>query len=135
MLYKLSHSVSANTTAKDPDWQKLQVMQGRIKQWVMFPNPEAADQLHIRIVYHGYNIFPWGGDSWFTLAYHHPRIEENINLDIPPYELDVYAYNEDDKYPHEYYIHPIIICETPSSIPKISASNIEKIKMMQPEAV
>jgi len=116
MLYKKFRSVPANTTAADPDWQKLKVTKGTIKQWVIFFDPEAANVLHVRVEYHGHSIMPWGGKDWLVGFFSDAPLDDNIELGSPPYELDIYAYNEDDSCPHEYYIHPSILREKPVSI-------------------
>lgn len=113
MLYKKFRSVPANTTADNPDWQKLPVTKGTIKQWIIFFDPEAADVLHVRVEYKGSSIMPFGGKDWLVGFFTDTPLDDNIELDTPPYELDIYAYNEDDSYPHEYYIHPIILREKP----------------------
>jgi len=116
MLYKKFRSVPANTTEDDPDWQKLKVTKGTIKQWVIFFDPEAANVLHVRVEYHGSSIMPWGGKDWLVGFFTDTPLDDNIELDGPPYELDIYAYNEDDSHPHEYYIHPILLREKPVTI-------------------
>ena len=116
MLYKKFQSIPKNTTVDDPDWQKLPVTKGVIKQWIIFFDPEAADLLHVRVEYHGTLIMPFGGSDWMVGFFTDTPLDDNIELDTPPYELDIYAYNEDDSHPHEYYIHPIILREKPMRI-------------------
>lgn len=113
MLYKKFWSVPANTTAENPDKQVLKVTKGTIKQWIIFFDPEAANVLHVRVEYHGSPIMPFAGEDWIVGFFTDAPLDDNIELDVPPYELDIYAYNEDDSYPHEYYIHPIILREKP----------------------
>jgi hypothetical protein len=132
MLSKSYRSVPANTTAHAPDWQKLQVTRGVIKQWVIFFDPEAANLLHISIEYHGSRILPFSGDRWLTGFFSSTPFEDNIAIPDPPYVLDIYAYNEDDTFPHEYYIHPIIITEEPVEVTAISEGILAKIKSVIP---
>lgn len=115
-MFKAYKSVAVGTTANAPDWQKLEVRKGTIKQWVIFFDPEAANLLHVRIEYHGLQIMPFSGSMWMVGFFSDTPFEDNIELDQPPYELDIFAYNEDDSYPHEYYIHPIIIPEKPFTV-------------------
>lgn len=116
MLYKKFRSVPANTTEANPDWQKLHVCQGAIKQWVIFFDPEAANLLHVRVEYKGVSIMPWGGKDWLVGFFTDTPLDDNIELDTSPYVLDIYAWNEDDSYPHEYYIHPVIIRDRPMTV-------------------
>jgi len=102
MLFKKFRSVPANTTILNPDWQKLDIAKGTIKQWLIFFDPEAADLLHVRIEYHGTQIMPFSGSEWLVGFFTDAPMEDNIEIGYLPYVLDIFAYNEDDTYPHEY---------------------------------
>ena len=130
MLYKQFRSVPIGTTAADPDWQKLQVTKGMIKRWIIFSDPEAANLLHVRVEYHGTSIMPFGGKDWIVGFFTNTPIEDNILLDVAPYELDIYAYNESTVNEHEYYIHPIIIRKepvAPAEIDEETAAILEEL--------
>jgi len=119
LLFKGFRSVPANTTANNPDWQKLRVTKGTIKQWVIFFDPEAANLLHVRVEYHGTSIIPFGGKDWIVGFFTDAPFVDNLQLDDAPYELDIFAYNESTTNEHEYYVHPIITREnavTPAAI-------------------
>jgi len=128
MLFKKFRSVPANTTEAAPDWQKLTVAKGVIKQWIIFTDPEAANLLHIRIDYHGSTLIPFGGKDWIEGFFDNTPFFENIELDVPPYVLDIYAYNEDDANPHEYFVHPVIIKEKPISLAVPSESYLDRLR-------
>lgn len=130
MLYKKFRSVPANTTANNPNWQKLSVTKGTIKQWVIFFDPEAANLLHVRVEYHGTAIMPFGGKDWIEAFFSDAPLTDNVELDAPPYVLDIYAYNEDDANPHEYYVHPIIIREKPVTIPGPSEGLLDRFRSL-----
>ena len=117
MLYKKFQSVPANTTAINPNEQILRVTKGVIKQWIIFFDPEAANLLHLRVEYKGSSIIPFGGKDWIQGFFSDDPFDDNIELDAAPYELHIFAYNEDDSNPHEYYVHPIIIREEPVTVP------------------
>jgi len=127
LLYKQFKSIPKNTKEDAPDWQKLPVCQGTIKQWVIFFDPEAANLLRVRVEYHGVPIVPFGGKDWLVGFFSDSPLNDNIELDTPPYELDIYAWNEDDLYPHEYYIHPIILREKPVTIETPSMTIPERL--------
>lgn len=116
MLFKTFQSVAANTTKLSPSWKKLKITKGEIVQWVIFFDPEAANLLHVRVEYHGTSIVPFGGKDWIEGFFSDGPITDSILLDTPPYELDIFAYNEDDTFPHEYYIHPVIIADKPMKV-------------------
>jgi hypothetical protein len=128
LLYKKFKSVPANTTPTSPDHEKLVVCKGIIQQWIIFFDPEAADMLHVRVEYHGSSIMPFGGKDWLVALFNDAPFNDNIALDAPPYELDIYAYNEDDTFRHEYYIYPIIIRDKPVELPTGEPSAIERFK-------
>lgn len=128
MLFKKFRSVPANTTEANQDWQKLNVVKGTIKQWIIFFDPEAADVLHVRISYHGVQIMPWGGKDWLVAFFSDAPLDDDLVIDTPPYELDIEAYNEDDSYPHEYYIHPVIIPVKPVTVVEGEEGLWERLK-------
>lgn len=130
MLPKIVRSVPANTTKDLPDWQKLAVPEGTIVQWIIFFDPEAADLLHVRVEYHGTSIIPWGGKEWIEAFFSSAPIFDNILIDKPKYELDIFAYNEDDTHAHEYFIHPVIIREEPVKIPEVSQEVLKSWKKL-----
>lgn len=116
MLFKKFRSVPANTTISAPVWNKLKVAKGEIIGWIIFFDPEAADVLHVRIEYHHVQIMPFSGSEWIVGFFSTDIIPEGLKIDAPPYTLDIYAYNDDDSYPHEYFIHPIMRSEEPVSV-------------------
>lgn len=131
MMFKAFRSVPANTSEYDPTWEKLDVAQGTLVGWVIFSDPEAANLLHFRIEYHKLQLMPFTGDSWIEGFLEPITIEESIRIDEVPYVFDIYAYNEDDSHPHEYYIHPIIIPDKALELgPPISQRIIEAFKGM-----
>lgn len=130
MLYKSFRSVAANTTKLAPDWQKLKVTKGTIKQWIIFSDPEAADMLHFKVKYHGTTIMPFEQDDWVEGFLEPIVVSDNIELDASPYVLDIYAYNEDDTFPHEYYIHAVIIRDKPVELPTPQPGILERWKKL-----
>ena len=114
MLFKISHSVAANTTAQDPDWQKLQVARGQIKRWLIILPVEASNLLQLQIRYHGHQILPINEDEWYYAGGFMFDPEDWIELDEADYELDVYAKNADTVESHEYNIY----CNIKPSKPK-----------------
>lgn len=56
---------------------------------------------------------PWGSGNWIEGFFSDAPLFEDLEIDTPPYELTVEAYNEDDSYPHEYFVHPILLPDKP----------------------
>jgi len=109
VLYKKYASIPANTTAAAPNWQKLQVCKGTIKEWIVFCPEECADLMKFKVRYKGHQILPFNRDEWMDALRSPIPIKENLELKVPPYVLDVYAYNLDDSYSHEYNIYADIL--------------------------
>jgi len=105
MLYKINCDVPANTAIAAPDWQKLKMSKGTIIEWIIVTPLECANLMQFWVEYHGVQILPFSrgeriwGLSWPTV------IKDNIKIDSPPYELDVYASNTDTVKNHEYNIY------------------------------
>jgi len=130
LLFGHFRSVPAQTTKDSPDHQIMKVSKGTIKSWVIFFDPEAADQLHVRIEYGGFKIMPYGELDAIVGFFSSSPIIDNIKLDIMPYELHIYAWNDDDSYPHEYYIHPIIVRSDPVSPLELSIEEMEDLESL-----
>ena len=111
MLFKLTRSVPANTTSNNPDFQKLKIARGTLSQWFIVMPEEAADLLHVAVEYHNTQIMPFSGSTWLHGLFVPIVMTEKIEIKDSPYYLDIYAYNEDDTYPHEYNVHVNIIPE------------------------
>ena len=113
MLFGHFRSVPANTTQDNPDKQILMISKGTIAGWIVYFDPEAANLLHVRVEYHGFKILPYG-ELEAVVGFLNPiPIRESIKIDKDPAELRIIAWNDDDSYPHEYYVHPIIIPPVP----------------------
>ena len=113
MLYKINRDVPANTTAAAPDWQKLQVCKGTIKEWIIFCPEECADLMKFRVEYQGHQILPFNRGEWMDALTVPFPIRENLGLDVSPYVLDVYAYNLDTRHSHEYNLYCNVLRDKP----------------------
>lgn len=105
MLFKINHSVPANTTEANPDWQKLKIAQGTIIEWLIHMPEECADLMQFRVERNKAHIFPFTGSTWMYGIFEPTVIKDNLPIDAAPYVLDIYAFNLDDSYSHEYNIH------------------------------
>ena len=126
MLYKINHDVPANTAIAAPDWQKLQVCKGTIKEWVIVAPLECANLMQFWVEYHGLQILPFShgeriyGISWPVV------IHENLELDVDPYVLDVKAINTDTVKQHEYNLYVNVLREEPFK-PPTSGFNFKEV--------
>lgn len=115
MLYKINRDVPANTTAAAPDWQKLQVCQGTIEEWIIFCPDECADLMQFRVMYKGHQLLPFSKDEWMNAFPVPIKPTENLELSVSPYVLDIYAFNLDDSYSHEYNLYCNVLRKKPVS--------------------
>ena len=108
MYFSDIYKVPINTTATAPSWRKLSIAKGTIKAWVLYGADEKADLLHVKVEYHKAKVFPFGGVEWIYPFDSSNPMEEDIEIIDSPYTLDIYAYNEDDSYSHEYILGVVI---------------------------
>ncbi len=127
MLYKKSRSVPANTAAIDPDSQKLDISKGVIEQWVVLCPPECVDLMKFRVFYHGHQILPASADEWMDPLTHGAPINEKLQINDPPFVLDIYAYNNSASKTHEYNLYVNVIPEAPMDVLDVSQSLIDRI--------
>jgi len=129
MLFKINHSVPANTTALNPDWQKLKIAQGTIVEWMVHMPEECADLMQFRVERNKAHIFPFTGSVWMYGMFEPTVIKDNLPIDAAPYVLDIYAFNLDDSYSHEYNIHVNIEPAKPVTVPEEGVEGIwERLK-------
>jgi len=105
LLFKIRRSVPANTLASNPDFQKLSIAKGTIIEWLVQMPTECADITQLRVEYHNTQILPFSGSTWLYGLFEPTPIRENIKIDDGPYDLDIYAFNLDDSYSHEYNLY------------------------------
>lgn len=105
MLFKIHGDVPANTTMANPDFQKLGIAKGKIIQWMVQMPTECADLMQFRVEYHNMQILPFSGSTWLYGMFEPTVIKDNILIEDGPYVLDIYAFNLDDTYSHEYNLH------------------------------
>ena len=121
MLYHYTGTVPANTAELAPFHEKLSVTAGTIVLWIPFMPEEDADLVKFWVEYHGIQLFPWNREEWAFGFFVPIPIPEKLTLDIPPYELDFWAVNEDDTYEHEFNLYIDILPKQPvAATPTIS---------------
>ena len=125
LLYKINRDVPANTAIASPDWQKLQVCKGTIKEWIVYGPKQAADITKFRVEYKGTQIFPFTRGEWMDVFPNAVKFAENLKLDASPYVLDVFAYNLGDRLTHEYNLYVNVLRDEPF-IPPTSGFNIKE---------
>ncbi len=113
MLFKIHYDVPANTLITSQDWQKLKVAKGRVIEWLINMPTEGADLLQFRVEYHGVQLLPFTRNEFIYGISQPTLIHDNILIDVPPYELDIYSINLDDSYNHEFNLYVNILPDKP----------------------
>jgi len=113
MLFKIHKDVAANTAVTNQDWNKLKVAKGRVIEWLLHMPAEAADVMQLRVEYHGVQILPFTRNEFIYGIIQPTLIHDNILIDTPPYELDVFSFNIDDTYNHEFNLYVNVIPDKP----------------------
>jgi len=121
MLFKIKRSVPANTSKAAPDFQKLSIAKGTIYEWLIHMPTECADLTQFRVEYHNTQILPFSGSTWIYGMFEPTVIKDNFKVDDGPYALDIYAFNLDDSYSHEYNLH----CNVEPAKPVIPGEIVE----------
>jgi len=128
MLFKIRRSVPANTLKTNPDWQKLKIRKGTIVQWIIFMPEECADLVQFQVFYHGHPVLPQNENEWMYGFFIPTVITDKILIEDSPFELDIYAFNTDDSYEHEYNLYVNVEPEKPVSPMEEEESIWEKLK-------
>jgi len=69
--------------------------------------------MQFKVRYKGTQLLPFSRDEWMDALPSPIPIKENLVLDVSPYVLDVYAYNLDDSYSHEYNLYCNVLRDEP----------------------
>ena len=105
MLFKINYDVPANTSKQAPDHQKLSIAKGTIIEWIVQMPEECADLMQFAVEYHNTQILPFSGSTWIYGIFEPTVIKDNILINDGPYALDIYSFNLDDSYSHEYNLY------------------------------
>ena len=113
MWYKHNDSVAANTTELTAEETRLTISRGVIIEWDIGGPVEGANLLNLKVFYGDHQIIPYNRDKTIWPALQKAPIQEYYQILQPPYELKFKAWNEDDTFPHEFFVgvtimHPII---------------------------
>ena len=73
--------------------------------------------MKFKIAYQGHQIFPVSRDEWMDALQKNAPVLENLELKVSPFVLDIFAYNLDDTYTHEYNIYVNILRDKPFVAP------------------
>lgn len=105
MLFKVSSSVTADTSEDTLETETIKVSKGLLDLWVVWMTTESANFLNLRILYHGVQVYPFtmgqNIKAWFTPI----AVNAKLKIDTPPYELTVEAWNTAPTNAHEYHVH------------------------------
>lgn len=109
MIYKMRNSVAANTTEGTAEESRLKITTGVIMEWDIGGAPEGVNLLHLRIYHGDQQLVPFNreADVWPALM-KRPFIEY-FPVTAEPLEIVFLAWNEDDLYPHEYFVHVTVL--------------------------
>ncbi len=123
MLFKVSSSVTAGTTADTFETQVLKVNKGLLDLWVVWVTQESANFLNLRVLYHGVQVYPFTMGQTIKAWFVPIPVNAKLKIDTPPYELVVEAWNTAPTNPHEYHVHcnveparPVTVGEPDTSI-------------------
>ena len=126
----MSNSVAANTTESTAEETRLKITHGVIMEWDIGGAPEGADLLHLKIFHGDHQLIPFNreADVWPSLM-KRPFIEY-FPVTSEPFELVFLAWNTDDSYPHEFWVHVTILPPIIAGLVSVSRGVISKFKKL-----
>jgi len=111
MWFRVNETVPANTTEDNAIETRLPITSGTIVEWDVGGPDEGADLLRLQAFYQGQQILPFNpGKYLFPSMVKAPK-KDNYPIAQPPFELLFKAWNNDDSYPHEYWVDITILRE------------------------
>lgn len=128
MIYKASDSVAANTTEATAEETRLKVTHGVVLEWDIGAFEEGADLLHLKIFRGDHQLVPFNRDADILPALLKKPFQEHYEVVQEPYELIFKAWNEDDSYPHRYWVHVTVLPPILAGLVTVSRGLASKIR-------
>lgn len=126
MLFTTEFTIPKNTVSKTPVRQTLKIARGTINRFIVYPRPGHAGLAHMVIRYHGHQIAPSNEGMNLSGDAHPIDWDDERDIDTPPYEIILEGWNDDDTYPHTFYVAISIIPDN-SEADSNSESTIQKV--------
>ena len=104
MFYTRSMTVPANTAEANALEQTIDLSHGVITRVIFRPRPGHASLLHVRVFYRRHQIFPDNADDDLHGDTFPVEWEEWVEMFEKPFTLTLFAWNDDDTYPHTFDI-------------------------------
>ena len=113
MLYTTQLTVQPSTLVTNPSSVTIPMTLGKINQiTVMFP-PGCCALVGVWLEHHTVKVLPWSMNEFLIGAGATMTFPMNYGIDTEPYTVILYAYNNDDVYPHTVYVTINLSDETP----------------------
>lgn len=128
MIYKMSNSVAANTTENTAEETRLTITKGVIMEWDIGGFDEGADLLHLKIFHGGQQLVPFNREANVWPSLMKRPFMEYFSVTAEPFELMFLAWNEDDSYSHEYWVHVTVVPPIIAALGAVSRGIASKIR-------
>jgi len=104
VLFTFKVTAPANRPQNNPVKQELKLRKGVITKIVVLIPAGHAALAHLAIVHGETQIIPWGDQQWIEGDMESIPWEPDYELPSDPTTLEARAWNEDDTYPHTFYL-------------------------------
>lgn len=128
MRYKISDLIAANTTEKTAQEKRLTITHGVIVGWNIGGFDEGADLLHLKIFRGNHQLVPYNEDESIWPSMEEGAFREYYPVLQPPYELVCRGWNEDDSYPHLYWVNVTVLPEIIAGIQHVASGIVDKVR-------
>lgn len=128
MRYRTQDIVAAKTTEETAQEKKLKITHGVIVGWDIGGFDEGADLLHLKIFRGNHQLVPYNEDESIWPSMEKGPFREYYEVLQQPYEIVCLAWNEDDSYSHQYWVHVTVLPEIIAGIRLVATGIVEKIR-------
>jgi len=104
MLFTFKVTAPANTPQASPAKTSLKLRSGVITKISVLIPPGHVALAHMAIFHGETQIMPWGDGQWLEGEGETVEWTPDYELTSEPAELEGRAWNEDDMYPHSFYV-------------------------------
>ena len=97
-------TVPANTSKADPVRVQMPLSRSIIVYFAFYMYPESVGYTHFTIEHLTRQLFPFDVEEDYSIPGHLVEYHPDVELQRLPYDLDIVAWNLDNRFPHDIHI-------------------------------
>lgn len=129
MVYTKTITEPSGGSIANPTQYKMPLTVGLIYQFDIYFPPGSAGLMRVAVKHGGYSLYPSEPGEWFFGDDRVITFPDRYYISADPAVLDIYAYNSDDTYDHEFQLRIGLVSDPmliKSFLPAEATEDLEK---------